>query len=186
MLRVSDAGRSRRCGLHRGRRPKAFNERNRGKWVGCKEHGRQRPRSVVSRPQQSSLYWALKCILQIVRPAILVPIVLAKLLEPPCTDPYARWCGRGGAARLPPIPIVDPYRTFDRDSKKAHCDARYLGRLEIIDLESGSAKCIAEHSWLPVAAQPWRRSRPQPAVRTCCLQEIGRHRRTRLSSGSQT
>src|SRR5262249_9093659 len=21
------------------------------------------------------------------------------------TDPYARWCGRGGAARLPPIPI---------------------------------------------------------------------------------
>jgi len=25
--------------------------------------------------------------------------------EPPCTDPYARWCGRGGAARLPPIPI---------------------------------------------------------------------------------
>src|SRR5216684_6737348 len=80
----------------------------------------------------------------------------------------------------------DPYRTFDRDSKKAHCDARYLGRLEIIDLESGSAKCIAEHSWLPVAAQPWRRSRPRPAVRTCCLQEIGRHRRTRLSSGSQT
>jgi Reverse transcriptase (RNA-dependent DNA polymerase) len=26
--------------------------------------------------------------------------------EPPCTDPYARWCGRGGAAKLPPIPIV--------------------------------------------------------------------------------
>src|SRR5229473_885699 len=84
------------------------------KWglrVGCKEHGRQRPRSLVSRPQQSSLYWALKCILQIARPAILVPIVLAELLEPPCTDPYARWCGRGGAARLPPIPILDPDRT---------------------------------------------------------------------------
>ena len=27
-------------------------------------------------------------------------------VEPPCTDPYARWCGRGGAARLPPIPIA--------------------------------------------------------------------------------
>ena len=27
-------------------------------------------------------------------------------VEPPCTDvPYARWCGRGGAARLPPIPM---------------------------------------------------------------------------------
>src|ERR1700730_14794305 len=32
VLRVSDAGRSRRCGLHRGRRPKDFNERNCGKW----------------------------------------------------------------------------------------------------------------------------------------------------------
>ena len=33
-----------------------------------------------------------------------------KSVEPPCTDPYARWCGRGGAARLPPIPI--PLRPF--------------------------------------------------------------------------
>jgi hypothetical protein len=40
------------------------------------------------------------------RPANTFPIVLAQLLEPPCTDPYARWCGRGGAARLPPIPIA--------------------------------------------------------------------------------
>jgi hypothetical protein len=31
MLRVSDAGRSRRFGVHRGRRSKAFNGRNRGK-----------------------------------------------------------------------------------------------------------------------------------------------------------
>ncbi len=29
--------------------------------------------------------------------------------EPPCTDPYARWRGRGGAARLPPIPIGAAY-----------------------------------------------------------------------------
>jgi hypothetical protein len=29
LMRASDAGRSRRCGLHRGQRPKAFNERNR-------------------------------------------------------------------------------------------------------------------------------------------------------------
>jgi hypothetical protein len=38
--------------------------------------------------------------------------VLAQLLEPPCTDPYARWCGRGGAARLPPIPINQPSASF--------------------------------------------------------------------------
>jgi hypothetical protein len=28
------------------------------------------------------------------------------------TDPYARWCGRGGVARRPPIPIVDVERTW--------------------------------------------------------------------------
>src|SRR5262252_57814 len=27
-------------------------------------------------------------------------------------DPYARWCGRGGTARCPPIPIFGPFRTF--------------------------------------------------------------------------
>src|SRR6202158_1556284 len=104
------------------------------KWgprVGCKEHGRQRPRSLVSRPQQSSLYWALKCILQIARPPILVPIVLAQLLEPPCTDPYARWCGRGGAARLPPIPIIGTSRHLVRCSDMSEVGGRpeVTGRL---------------------------------------------------------
>ena len=28
-----------------------------------------------------------------------------KLHEPPCTDPYARWCGRAKAAKPSPIPI---------------------------------------------------------------------------------
>jgi hypothetical protein len=32
-------------------------------------------------------------------------------LEPPYTDPYVRWCGRGGAERLPPIPIVGTFET---------------------------------------------------------------------------
>src|SRR6267142_5910971 len=36
---------------------------------------------------------------------------LAELLEPPYTDPYVRWCGRGGAARLPPIPIIGTKQT---------------------------------------------------------------------------
>ncbi len=30
------------------------------------------------------------------------------------TDPYARWCGRGGAARLPPIPINVLYIPLSR------------------------------------------------------------------------
>src|SRR6266481_6246941 len=37
---------------------------------------------------------------------------LAQLLEPPYTDPYVRWCGRGGAARLPPIPISGTKQTW--------------------------------------------------------------------------
>jgi RNA-directed DNA polymerase len=31
---------------------------------------------------------------------------LAQSVEPPDTDPYVRWCGRGGVVRLPPIPIL--------------------------------------------------------------------------------
>jgi hypothetical protein len=27
-------------------------------------------------------------------------------------DPYARWCGRGGVARRPPIPILGGKRTL--------------------------------------------------------------------------
>src|SRR5450755_1839049 len=42
--------------------------------------------------------------------------VSAQSTEPPYTDPYVRWCGRGGAARLPPIPIVG--------TKRTSCDVR--------------------------------------------------------------
>jgi len=74
---------------------------------GAAQHGRQRPWTLASRPEQSPLRGTLQCPLQIARSPILVRRVLAQLLEPPCTDPYARWCGRGGAARLPPIPILN-------------------------------------------------------------------------------
>src|SRR5271157_2113971 len=35
------------------------------------------------------------------------------------TDPYARWCGRGGAARLPPIPINNPRETGSRSRRQS-------------------------------------------------------------------
>ena len=35
------------------------------------------------------------------------------------TDPYARWCGRGGVARRPPIPINGTKRTFAKTSTSA-------------------------------------------------------------------
>jgi hypothetical protein len=37
---------------------------------------------------------------------------LAQSAEPPYADPHVRWCGRGGAARLPPVPIAD-FRTYE-------------------------------------------------------------------------
>src|SRR5881398_1752591 len=36
----------------------------------------------------------------------------AQPTEPPYTDPYVRWCGRGGAVRLPPIPIIFLHQLF--------------------------------------------------------------------------
>src|SRR6267142_7030418 len=32
--------------------------------------------------------------------------LIASSVEPPDTDPYVRWCGRGGVVRRPPIPIL--------------------------------------------------------------------------------
>src|SRR5664279_2661579 len=78
------------------------------------QHGRQRSWPLVSRPEQSPLCGALQCSLQIARSPILVRNALAQLLEPPYTDPYVRWCGRGGAERLPPIPIIGTFETCRR------------------------------------------------------------------------
>ena len=33
------------------------------------------------------------------------------------TDPYARWCGRGGAVRLPPIPISAKYNAAEKGAR---------------------------------------------------------------------
>ena len=44
-------------------------------------------------------------LLRLARPAYLAPSQAAQSAEPPYTDPYVRWCGRGGAVRLPPIPM---------------------------------------------------------------------------------
>src|SRR5450759_1111073 len=48
--------------------------------------------------------------------------VSAQSSEPPYTDPYVRWCGRGGAARLPPIPIL--MGTLSECSQLVHVKVR--------------------------------------------------------------
>jgi hypothetical protein len=65
------------------------------------QHGRSRPWTLASRPEQSPVRRTLQCLLQIARSSGPDRTALALLLEPPYTDPYVRWCGRGGAERLP-------------------------------------------------------------------------------------
>jgi hypothetical protein len=100
--------------------------------------------------------WALKCILQITRPAILVPIVLAQLLEPPCTDPYARWWGRGGAARLPPIPIAATLCVGTKRSwRRSHRMSVVWGEAE--DIRSGSVFRTLTQMYGPAVRCKWFR-----------------------------
>ena len=82
---------------------------------GTAQYGRKRPWPLEHRTEQSPLCWAFKRLLQIARSPNLGRNALAQLLEPPCTDPYARWCGRGGAERLPPIPITGPNADLGQD-----------------------------------------------------------------------
>ena len=41
------------------------------------------------------------------------------------TDPYARWCGRGGTARGPPIPICGASSSFERAVSRDHEPCKY-------------------------------------------------------------
>ena len=51
-----------------------------------------------------------QCLFQIARTAFAGRGVTAQPLEPPCTDPFARWCGRGQRATAAPMPINGFYR----------------------------------------------------------------------------
>ena len=69
-------------------------------------------------------------------------------VEPPCTDPYARWCGRGGAARLPPIPICASALPGDTPADRAGSSCEPAGRLALVQREGaqrlGSRSDVAE------------------------------------------
>jgi hypothetical protein len=52
---------------------------------------------------------------------------MAQLLEPPCTDPYARWCGRGQRATAAPMPIKSPTHSSTNEIK-ASC--QIVGNLD--------------------------------------------------------
>src|ERR1700737_2898105 len=88
--------------------------------------------------------------LQIARPPVLDRSALAQLLEPPYTDPYVRWCGRGGAARLPPIPIDESMPT----TRGPHLGMPFDEIIMILE-DQESESCIGSfqpdkpHFWLP-------------------------------------
>ena len=91
--------------------------------------------------------------------------------EPPYTDPYVRWCGRGGAARLPPIPIFGPSQKLPRPTR-ASAYRGYSGRWARIAI--AKHKAGKSSRWLSAAiacgspqnsAMTWSRRFPVLPVR---------------------
>ena len=70
-------------------------------------NGGQRSRSVAAGGLARRLqYRAAQCLLRLARDSEIDWRPIAQPAEPPDADPHVRWCGRGGAVRLPPIPIL--------------------------------------------------------------------------------
>jgi hypothetical protein len=68
------------------------------------QYGWQRTRPLAPRKGQGPFCRAFQCLLQIARSSFVIRGLLAQPLEPPYTDPYVRWCGRGRRVTAP-IPI---------------------------------------------------------------------------------
>jgi hypothetical protein len=94
-------------------------------------------RCLVSRPGQSSLRGAFQCLFQIAWPSVIARPVTAYVLEPPCTDPYAGWCGRGRWVTAAPMPIKSRYRKLNNRP------AGIASELFAIGWQAGD--CAAEH-----------------------------------------
>jgi hypothetical protein len=63
-------------------------------------------RPLVPCEGQGSVCRAFECVLQIARVAVIVRgNADVTILEPPYTDPYVRWCGRGRQVTAAPMPI---------------------------------------------------------------------------------
>src|SRR6266550_9185421 len=61
---------------------------------------------LAAREQPGAHLCLANCVPQLTRPGFRRGTEARIIAEPPYTDPYVRWCGRGGVARLPPIPIA--------------------------------------------------------------------------------
>ena len=68
------------------------------------DYSRSLQRPLAPQSVEGDAHRLSQCLLRLARSSEIGHPVNAYPTEPPCTDPYARWCGRGGAARLPPYP----------------------------------------------------------------------------------
>jgi hypothetical protein len=66
----------------------------------------QRPRPLAAQPQSDHLPSSAQRLLRRTQPTSPRSLVAVAPTEPPCTDPYARWCGRGERVTAPPMPIA--------------------------------------------------------------------------------
>ena len=81
--------------------------------------------------------------------------VAAQSAEPPDTDPYVRWCGRGGIARRPPIPIVQLFA----DRLRLSQNGRSAPRLNVRMRRSAFWPSLENHTFFKHVARvssTWR------------------------------
>ena len=103
----------------------------------------------------------------------------AQVTEPPYADPHVRWCGRGGAVRLPPIPIwslwdrVRPLRA-ERLSRSRAAGAIVKVDSVIPEDNAGTASssfllnCVDEVVVLRCAVRAPQRTARQCHMSVCC------------------
>ena len=98
---------------------------------------------LAAREQPRTRHRHANSLLQVARPRLRRRLQLAQSVEPPYTDPYVRWCGRGSAARLTPIPIpaiaakipsrLPPFTRYSdrRSSEDASCTRVHPARVAV-------------------------------------------------------
>src|SRR5262249_30039811 len=62
---------------------------------------------LADQPEPRPPHGSATRLLRLTRPAFPRRSADRTITEPPDTDPYVRWCGRGGVVRRPPIPIAE-------------------------------------------------------------------------------
>jgi hypothetical protein len=122
-----------------------------------RQHRQQRPRSVACGTVPGARCRAIKRVLSLPGPPVIDRGVLAEPLEPPCTDPYARWCGRGRRATAAPMPIngSSVHSTRSRPTGTSRCGPPPDSRDGLETGERAFIRTIINRSAARCAARRW-------------------------------